>query len=753
MDPPPATSFQTSIMAKNPSIPSHGRAAAVEAQANHLYNEGLHFHHQGDLAKAAAAYEQVLKLVPKHAEALHHVGIIAFQEGNHDLAAGFFRAALAQNPNMAGVHCDLGNVCKEQKRFDEALQCYDKALALAPNDADAYYNRGVALQAMGRNEEAVQSYDRALALSPEDAQAHNNRGVALNELKQHDAALASFERALGLWPDFFEAHNNRGNAYREKSQFEEALACFDRAIELNPRFADAHSNRGIALQGLGRTEDAIESYGRALRWNPESAEAYHNRAITYFELERWELALKNSQQAIRLRPDYREAYSWLARTLLEMREYEAALKSFDVAVRLGLDTAELHERRSAVLLELKRFDEALRAIDRALAVEDLPIAYCSRGSIYLHMEQYSEAQACYEQALAKAPDMAEAHQNLALVLGHDGQIEAALASFAKALAIDPDLHLARWNRALMRLRHGDLLEGWRDYEARWKTKTLEVYRERSDFAQPLWLGEAPLEGKTILLHSEQGIGDTLQMCRYVAEVAQLGARIVLRVQSALPAVLAGLPGVVAIVQKGDPLPAFDYHCPMMSLPLAFKTTVDTIPAAQGYLAPDPVRVAHWQARLGARSRPRVGVVWSGSAGHKGDRHRSIALADFATLVGADCEFIALQKEVRAADQAVLDGLPQLRFVGDQLHDMADTAALCSLMDLVITVDTSVAHLAGAIGKPTWILLQAEPDWRWMLERSDSPWYSSVTLYRQPAGASWQPVLEKVDADLRTLAAT
>jgi hypothetical protein len=360
--------------------------------------------------------------------------------------------------------------------------------------------------------------------------------------------------------------------------------------------------------------------------------------------------------------------------------------------------------------------------------------------------------ACYDEALEMAPELAIVHNNRALVFGHHGQHEAALASFAKALALDPDMHLARWNRALMRLRHGDLREGWRDYEVRWKTKSIDVYRERSDFTQPLWLGDAPLDGKTILLHAEQGIGDTLQMCRYVAEVAKLGASIVLRVQSALPAVLAGLPGVVAILQKGDELPAFDYHCPMMSLPQAFKTTLDTIPAAQGYLQPDPVRVAQWQERLGARTKPRVGLVWSGSTVHKGDRQRSIALAEFATLLGADCEFISLHKEVRTADQAVLDGLPQVRFVGDQLHDMADTAALCSLMDLVISVDTSVAHLAGAIGTPTWILLPLEPDWRWLLERSDSPWYDVARLYRQQALGEWTPVLAAVRRDLDALCA-
>lgn len=752
MDPPPATSFQTSIMAKNPSIPSHGRAAAVEAQANHLYNEGLHFHHQGDLAKAAAAYEQVLQLVPKHAEALHHVGIIAFQEGNHDLAAGFFRAALAQNPNMAGVHCDLGNVCKEQKRFDEALQCYDRALALAPNDADAYYNRGVALQAMGRHEEAVQSYDRALALSPEDAQAHNNRGVALNELEQYDAALASYERALALFPDYFEAYNNRGNAYRGKSEFEEALASFDRAIELNPRFADAHCNRGIALQGLGRTQEAIDSYGRALRWNPESAEAYHNRAISYFELKRWELALKNSQQAIQLRPDYAQAYVWLGETLRKMNEFEAAIKGYEVALRLGHESAELHEYRAKSLQAVKRFDAALEAFDKALALKSYPIGLCDRGNLLLEMGRYEEALQTYDDVIAWEPALSEAHHNRAIVLADLNRIDEALDSYDKALALNPDFGLIHWNRGLMNLRRGELLAGWRDYEWRWDTPTIGVYQEKRDFAQPRWTGSEALEGKTILLFAEQGLGDTLQMVRYVEKVAALGARVILEVQPGLSRLLGDLPGVAQVIERSPSLPSFDFQCPLMSLPGAFQTTLASIPSADRYLKADPARVAQWQETLGPKTRPRIGLVWSGSTIHKGDRHRSIALSDFGALLSEHCEFISLQKEVRAADQAVLDTLPQLRHFGAQLGDMADTAALCELMDLVICVDTSVAHLAAALGKPVWILLPPIPDWRWMLERSDSPWYPSVTLYRQPAGASWQAVLEKVGADLHKLAA-
>jgi tetratricopeptide (TPR) repeat protein len=734
------------------SIPQRGSAATAEAQAHRYYVEGLSFHRLGQLDKAATAYENVLRLVPRHVEALHHIGIVAFQNGNHALAAGFMRTALALNPDMGGVYCDLGNALKELGQFEEALESYDRAIVLTPTDANVHYNRGVALHAMRRYEDAAASYRHALALNPEDAQAYNNCGVAEKELKRYDQALLCYDRALALFPAYQEAHNNRGNVLRELGELAPALACFDHALALDPRFADAHCNRGIVLQALKRPQDALDSYDRALRLNPDFAEAYHNRALTLHKLERWEPALADSQQAIRLRPDYAEAYARLAETLQELKEHGAALKSYDVALRLGYETAELHERRGSALKALKQYDAALECLDRALEMKDYATGHCERGNVLLDLNRYEEALGSYERAIVREPRLAEAHNNRAVALGNLKRNEEALDSFDKALLLDPEQHLARWNRALFYLSEGRLAEGWRDYESRWSTKTLSVYKEKRDFVQPLWLGGEPLDGKTILLYAEQGIGDTLQMCRYVERVAALGARVVLEVHAPLVRLLRSLPGVATIVAGGDPLPAFDLQCPMMSLPHAFGTTLESIPAPAEYLVPDAGRVAEWEATLGPKTKMRVGLVWSGSTIHRGDHHRSIALATAASLVSDRFEFISLQKEVRETDQGVLDSLPQVRHFGPQLGDMADTAALCALMDVVVTVDTSVAHLAGALGKPVWILLPGVADWRWLRERSDSPWYGSARLYRQQVPGDWATVLAAVQSDLARLAA-
>ena len=306
-----------------------------------------------------------------------------------------------------------------------------------------------------------------------------------------------------------------------------------------------------------------------------------------------------------------------------------------------------------------------------------------------------------------------------------------------------------WNKALALLLAGDYAPGWALYEYRWKND--ETKHHRRDFAHPLWLGDTPLAGKTILLHAEQGLGDTIQFCRYAKHVAELGARVILQVQPSLLPLLGSVEGVAQLVGEGKALPEFDLHCPLLSLPHALRASVDCIPSHVSYLTADAVRVGQWQQRLGPRQRPRVGLAWSGAAGHDNDRNRSIALAELLRHLPAGVDYISLQKDLRPADAAVIAG-SALRHFGDDLRDFADTAALCELMDVVISVDTSVAHLAGALGRPTWVLLPHAPDWRWLLGTDRSPWYPTARLYRQGADGAWAGVLDRLAVDVAALVA-
>jgi predicted TPR repeat methyltransferase len=388
----------------------------------------------------------------------------------------------------------------------------------------------------------------------------------------------------------------------------------------------------------------------------------------------------------------------------------------------------------------------LESYDRAIALRpDYAEAFTNRGIVLAELDRPEEALQSYERAVAIAPDYAEAFYNRGNALRDLCRIEDAAESYERAIALVPEHAAAHWNLADCRLLLGDFARGWQEYEWRWKSALSDDGWR--DFQQPLWLGVQPLDGRTILLRQGLGIGDTLLFCRYAKKAAARGARVVLEVQPSLLPLLAALEGVAQVVARGAAVPAFDYHCPLMSLPLAFKTDLATIPAAVPYIRSEPSRVAAWRVKLGDAKKPRVGLVWSGSMLLKNDK-RSIALTEMLPLVADWAQWVCLQKEVSDSEAAMLASRPDIRYVGGELNDFADTAALIELMDIVVSVDTAVANLAGAMGKPVWILLPYIPmDWRWMLDREDSLWYPTARLFRQSASREWASVISRVNREL------
>src|SRR5471030_1487237 len=697
--------------------PPHG-ADAVHALIEPLFQQGLQFHSQGELAKAMYIFEQVLKLSPRHFEALHLVGIVAFQTADFETAAGFIRSALLVRPDDAVAHSNLGNALKEMQHLEDALLSYERALELSGGDADTYYNRGVALQALRRQADALDSYDRALAINSGDDQAWNNRAAVLKQTGQFDAALHSVRQALAVNPHCVEAHNQCGMILQEMGRLDAAEASYRQALELVPDYAAAHLNLGRVALSRQRYKDALRSCDRAIGLSPRLTEAYQQRAIVLRKLNRPKDAQRDLATVLKLQRELIAAYRKLGKELQELGRHASAARCFAALLELDANDADTWQLHARMLNAAGQRDAALVSIARALALQpDRGDFHLTHGAILSATQRYEAAQRAYERAVQLEPLHPGSYTNLGSLLDLIGQPEPAMENYAQALALDPDYAQARWNRSLVYLRRGDYERGWRDYEWRFKTTTPGVVKGGRGFAQPAWSGNESLAGKTLLLHAEQGLGDTLQFCRYAPLAAQRGASVVLEVQAPLLGLLGTLAGVERIVVKGEPLPPFDYHVPMMSLPMVFATRLDTVPAAVPYLASDPARVAQWRARLGAQTRPRVGVVWGGNPSHKNDVHRSVPLAQFARLLSERCEFISLQKELRPADQPLLDALP-VRQVGELLRDFSDTAALCELMDVVITVDTSVAHLAGALGKPVWLLLQAPFEWRWLEQGTD-----------------------------------
>src|SRR6266404_1331739 len=521
-----------------------------------------------------------------------------------------------------------------------------------------------------------------------------------------------------------------------------------RALALDPNHADSLHLLGLIHMQSGKFDTAIDVIAAAIKSNPNNAEYFSNFGTLLRRQNRFEEARKSYDLALKLAPNSARAWINLGDLLKAQGQFDESLLTYDHALTLDSTNAEAANKGGALLLERDRFEEALARFDRALSLSPDQAEFIhNRGSALMGLGRNEEALAHYDRAIALKPDVAESHGNRGLVLDGLFRMDEASDSHRKSIALRPDYPNAHWNLAVNRLRVGDLKTGWVEAEWRWMTPKLPI-KERN-FERPLWLGAEPVRGKTILLHSEQGLGDALHFCRYVPLVAAMGANVILEVQKELYELLSGLAGVSKIVSRGETLPDFDLHCPLCSLPLAFDTVLDTIPSATPYISVGNYTDA-WKIRLASVKSPRVGLVWSGNSTQSADRTRSMTLEALLPLLETKASFISLQKDVRPADRAVLDQQKKILDLGPELKSFADTAAVVSRLDLVISVDTSVAHLAGSLGRPVWILLSYVPCWRYLLHRTDSPWYPTARLFRQSEARDWRTVVHQVCTELDSL---
>jgi tetratricopeptide (TPR) repeat protein len=572
--------------------------------------------------------------------------------------------------------------------------------------------------------------------------------VALHQRGQLNEAERIYRDILGADPDHFDATHLLGVIFLQRGQPFEGEQLIARALKTNPRHSDALRNQGNALKALKRFEEALASYERAIALKPQDAETRFNRGVTLHELKRYDEALASYDRAISLRPDFAEAHSNRGATLRALKRYNEALASYDRALAVRPDYAEAHSNRGATLLALKRYEEALASCDRALALRpDYAEALSNRGVILHELRRYDEALASHDRALALRPDYAEAFSNRGATLRELKRCDEALASYERAIALKADYTEARFNRSQVLLLTGDYADGWGEYE--WRSNGAATDLQPRKLACPRWQGE-DLAGKTIFLYPEQGYGDTIQFCRYVALVAERGGRVILEVQKPLHELMASLTGAAQIVSTGDPLPDFDIHCPLLSLPLVLGTRLESIPSTTPYLQAPIHALQHLNRQLGPRNRPRIGICWAGNPDYKGDLSRSIGLRPMLPLLArTDVHFFSLQKDLRKGDADVLRGNQQIAILGQEIETFSGTAAIIAAMDLVISSDTSMVHLAGALGKPIWILLQFVPDWRWLLDGEDSPWYPAARLFRQDETRSWDGVIADVQTALAT----
>ncbi len=531
------------------------------------------------------------------------------------------------------------------------------------------------------------------------------------------------QQALALDPDHAESLHLLGLLSLHATQYDHAVEWISRAIARDPR-PEYLFSLGTALQHLKRFEEALKVFDKAVQLKPGKAELWVGLGRSLVDLDRGAEALLTFQHGLALNP----------------RNWDAAHESGTLLNRMGhRDEALAHFKLCA---ELTPNNPA----DRATTFNNL-------GNVLQALGRSEEALRWLDQALNERPDFVQAISNKAIALGQLRRFDEALAVYARVKEIDPDHAVSNWNAALLQMLLGDFESGWAGREARWNIPSLSAAYPK--FTEPMWRGQENIEGKTILIAVDEGMGDAIQFARYVPMVAARGARVILVVHDALLQLLSGLPGVSQCIPKSvaaKGVPPFDMHCPLGSLPLAFKTRLDSIPAEIPYLPPPaPERVKAWQDRLRDRLGPhdklRVGLVWSGNPEHKGDHLRSTSLAAYEAFLDVDAAFVSLQKDPRPEDKATLAGRTNVVDFTADLTNFAETAVLIACLDLVITVDTSVAHLAGALGCPTWILLPYTPDFRWLLDRDDSPWYPTVRLFRQSASLSYAEVIACVRAEL------
>ena len=668
--------------------------------AKKYFLDGCALLEEKNFIQAEFKFQKSLELMPDRTSTLTNLSATQLKLKKYSEAKATVEKALLIDGNNSEAHLNLGLIEKELKSSESALKSFNKALDLNPHYAEAWFNKGNTLCELQSYVEAITCYDKALSLRPDYVDASSNKNSILHHVKGNKSSIASYEQAL----EAFQAGN-----------YDLVDSILKIVLQSDTEFLPALHILGLAKAVQNKYKEAAELLGKAAKLNPSEPSILYNLAKALSDDGSFEDSFAVYERVIKLAPNYLEAWMGFGEVLVKLKHYEQALDAFNKVTLLNPQFAEAWSNKGNVLHELKHYDEALESLNMAITIDK---------------------------------NFAQAYYNRGITESTINRLEEAIASFTKAISLQNNFPSAKWNQSLCFLRLGKYSEGFIGYEARHDRAEVGNFIEKRNFRKKLWLGDISLEGKTILLYGEQGLGDFIQFCRYVKLVSDLGAKVILEVPHSLASLIKGLDGVSQFVIKGEELPFFDYQCPLLSLPLAFKTTLQNIPFSTTYLVADPIKVKHWHQKLGEKKNTRVGVAWSSVSGFKNDADRSLFLYEFVKALPDDgYEYICLQKEIKKCDEDFFNSFGKIKFYGDSLHDFSDTAALIDCVDLVISTCTSVPHLSAALGKETWILLAYSADWRWLLDRADSPWYPSVKLFRQPAIGDWNSVLDKVKCDL------
>jgi len=580
-------------------------------------------------------------------------------------------------------------------------------------DTDKEFASAIQHYRSGDLQQAEHIARKILQSHSENADALQLLGVIYYQFGNHDLAILYIQKALRVNPENADGYYNLGNIFLEKGEFEEAVPFFRKAIQINPHIAEAYINLGFAMQEQGNLDEALTYFQKALQIDPAFIDGYYN----------------------------------LGNALREKGLLDEALTAYRKALEIDHTFFMAWYNQGQILNEKGQFDEAAACYRKAIELNPTnPEIYNDMGIVFQGKGRFDEAIAWYKKALQIKPDFAEAISNIGNVLQRKGEFQEALARYRKALQIDPQNIDAHFNMSLIFLITGDFREGWKEYEWRWHLKDFF----RRSFSQPLWDG-SDIKGLTILLHAEQGFGDTIQFIRYAPLVAEKGARVILESRSELKSLLEHIEGIEKIITPGEAYPHFDLQCPLMRLPYIFHTEIETIPSKTPYIKADASLVRKWSKRINHHDPVlNIGLSWCGNPDHDNDRNRSCSLETFAPLAQlSNVTLNSLQKGAGTKAFHLPEGMQLMDFT-EELTDFSETAALMENLDLIISVDTAIAHLAGALGKPVWILLPFVPDWRWMLHREDSPWYPTMKLFRETSPGDWKSVIDRIAEVIRNM---
>ena len=682
-------------------------------------DEARRLHQAGRIGHAEQLYRQILEFDAAQPQIWYLLGAACQSLGMPEEAIGAFEQSLARRPEHAETHNHLGVVLAQQQRAEQAIEHFRRALALKPGDAEISNNLGLALLQVEQPAEAEEHFRGVLQRRPRDFKARRNLEQALRAQGKLDELVALQRQFSAEEPASAEAKSELGRVLFEQRKLDEAEAAFQEALEINPALPEAHNNLGLARVALGKPAEAVACY----------------------------------REAIRLRPDFAQAHNNLGIALRQAGKLDEAVAACREAVRISPHMAEAHNNLGTALDELGRPDEAIACLEQALRIKpDFAKAHNNLGIAFWHKADYARAAEHCRRAIELTPDLSEAYNNLGNVLRDQGDFAGALACYEQSLKLLPEGVDAHWNRSLVWLLEGNFAQGWAEYEWRWKLKTFSTRATN----RPLWDG-SPLAGRTILLDAEQGLGDTLQFIRFAPLVQQRGGRVIAVCQKPLMQILSSCPGIDRLVAQGEPAPDFDVYTPLLSLPKLFFTTLATVPAQIPYLHADPYLVERWGRELASIEAFKVGIAWKGSAKNRMDQQRSIPLAAFEPLARVPgVQLISLQKGEGSEQLRDAAGRFNVIDLAERLDETSgafmDTAAVIEHLDLVVTCDTSLAHLAGALGAPSWIALALSPDWRWLLARDDTPWYPTVKLFRKTSVGDWSDVFKRMTAALEAAVA-